>query len=426
MLLQIKCHCTLVLVSYASSKCTVNIAFHVKKIMCSISRLSESCSHVGAVLFAVEAGVKMRATCTSEQCKWLMPSHVKKIPACPVTLIDFSSAKSKKRKLECSIDGCTSTQKVGKSLPCPRVQRDSETYCRFFESLSKNCPRSAALMSREPYHKEFVPQSSMLPKTVPEYRTPETLQLPPKDLEELCLDFQLEELTLSQVQAVERATRSQSASSIWFRQRAGRVTASKLKQVLKTNPQQPSKSLIKAICYPEAYRFTTAATSYGCKHEAQARGAYEKLMSQEHAGFSCMDSGLWLNPKWPYMGSSPDGIVTCDCHGTGICEIKCPHSQRDAVNLRMRAGEKGFCLISDGDNVTLDPTHDYYYQIQAQLHIANAEYCDFVVWNRNDIFVERILPDLEFWDDAIPKVECFFRNSILPEILGQQVTNIHV
>ncbi|XP_039875475.1 uncharacterized protein LOC120726167 isoform X2 [Simochromis diagramma] len=310
--------------------------------------LSESCSHVGAVLFAVEAGVKMRATCTSEQCKWLMPSHVKKIPACPVTLIDFSSAKSKKRKLECSIDGCTSTQKVGKSLPCPRVQRDSETYCRFFESLSKNCPRSAALMSREPYHKEFVPQSSMLPKTVPEYRTPETLQLPPKDLEELCLDFQLEELTLSQVQAVERATRSQSASSIWFRQRAGRVTASKLKQVLKTNPQQPSKSLIKAICYPEAYRFTTAATSYGCKHEAQARGAYEKLMSQEHAGFSCMDSGLWLNPKWPYMGSSPDGIVTCDCHGTGICEIKCPHSQRDAVNLRMRAGEKGFSAAKYG------------------------------------------------------------------------------
>lgn len=67
---------------------------------------------------------------------------------------------------------------------------------------------------------------------------------------------------LSQVHAVERATRSQSASRVWFRQRAGRVTASKLKQVLKTNPQQPSKSLIKGICYPEAYRFTTVATRY--------------------------------------------------------------------------------------------------------------------------------------------------------------------
>lgn len=115
-------------------------------------------------------------------------------------------------------------------------------------------------MAREPYHKEFIPKSSILPKPVLEYRTPETLQLPAKELEELCQDFQLEELTPSQVQAVERATRSQSASRIWFRQRAGRITASKLKQVLRTNPQQPSKSLIKAICYPEAYRFTSAAT----------------------------------------------------------------------------------------------------------------------------------------------------------------------
>ncbi|MEQ2222305.1 hypothetical protein ILYODFUR_024828 [Ilyodon furcidens] len=128
--------------------------------------------------------------------------------------------------------------------------------------LSKNYPRSAALIAREPYHKECIPKSSMLPKTILEYRTAETLQLPSKELEELCQEFQLEELTLSEVQAVERATRGQSASRIWFKQRAGRITASKLKQVLKTNSQQPSKSLIKAICYPEAYRFTTAAARY--------------------------------------------------------------------------------------------------------------------------------------------------------------------
>ncbi|XP_034066323.1 uncharacterized protein LOC117542638 isoform X2 [Gymnodraco acuticeps] len=71
--------------------------------------LSESCSHVGAVLFAIEAGVKMRetASCTTEKCKWLMPSHVKKIPAAPVAMIDFSSAKSKKQKLDDAIAGRT-------------------------------------------------------------------------------------------------------------------------------------------------------------------------------------------------------------------------------------------------------------------------------------------------------------------------------
>ncbi len=53
-------------------------------------------------------------------------------------------------------------------------------------------------MAREPYYKEFIPKSSMLPKTVLEYRTPETLQLPPKQLGELCQVFQLEELIMSQ------------------------------------------------------------------------------------------------------------------------------------------------------------------------------------------------------------------------------------
>ncbi len=117
-------------------------------------------------------------------------------------------------------------------------------------------------MASENYYKEFVPKSCMLPKTVLEYRTPETLQLPPKELAELCQDFQLEEVTASQVQAVEKATRSQGASRIWYRQRAGHITASKLKQVIQTNPLKMSKSLIKAICYPGAHKFTTVATRY--------------------------------------------------------------------------------------------------------------------------------------------------------------------
>ncbi len=70
----------------------------------------------------------------------------------------------------------TEQYKVEKIIQCPRVKRGSETYDRFFESLIKNCPRSAALMASENYYKEFVPKSCMLPKTVLEYRTPETLQ----------------------------------------------------------------------------------------------------------------------------------------------------------------------------------------------------------------------------------------------------------
>ncbi len=74
----------------------------------------------------------------------------------------------------------------------------------------------------------------------------------------------------------------------------------------------------------------------------------------------------------------------------------------------------------------MDRSHAYYYQVQAQLHIVDAEYCDFVVWNSNDTFFERITPDMGFWDDVIPRAENFFRNCILPEVLGQQVTKQHI
>lgn len=70
----------------------------------------------------------------------------------------------------------------------------------------------------------------------------------------------------------------------------------------------------------------------------------------------------------------------------------------------------------------LDRSHEYHYQVQAQLHIVDADYCDFVVWTPYDIFVERIVPDIEFWDAVVPKVQHFFRVGVLPEVLGQQVT----
>jgi len=43
------------------------------------------------VHISIEAGVKMRetASCTMEKCKWLMPSHVKKVFKCTVHNISF-------------------------------------------------------------------------------------------------------------------------------------------------------------------------------------------------------------------------------------------------------------------------------------------------------------------------------------------------
>ena len=78
---------------FLAEKCGTVIAAHCD----CMAGLCEGCSHVGAVLFAVEAGVRIRdsTTCTQEKSKWLLSSHVRDIPYLPVSEMDFTSAKKK-------------------------------------------------------------------------------------------------------------------------------------------------------------------------------------------------------------------------------------------------------------------------------------------------------------------------------------------
>ena len=36
-----------------------------------------------------------------------------------------------------------------------------------------------------------------------------------------------------------------------------------------------------------------------------------------------MESGLWVNKKYPHLGASPDGLIIKDNKLIGIIEIKC-------------------------------------------------------------------------------------------------------
>lgn len=101
-----------------------------------------------------------------------------------------------------------------------------------------------------------------------------------------------------------------------------------------------------------------------------------------------------------------------------LLNFQCPHTQKDETDLRLCAEQRGFCLVKDGLIVRLDRRHTYYYQVQAQLHIVGVDYCDFVVWSKDDLFVERVVPDADLWSNVIPTVERFFRQCVLPEVLG--------
>jgi hypothetical protein len=67
-------------------------------------------------------------------------------------------------------------------------------------------------------------------------------------------------VTVDQCDNLEKYTKDQAKSKMWFRYCAGRVTASNFKLAVKTNLTNPSQSLITSVCYPESRKFYSKTT----------------------------------------------------------------------------------------------------------------------------------------------------------------------
>ena len=50
------------------------------------------------------------------------------------------------------------------------------------------------------------------------------------------------------------------------------------------------------------------------------------------------DFHSYINPAYPHLGALPDGIVSYDCCGEGVVEIKCPYNDvENIVSLEQSA-----------------------------------------------------------------------------------------
>ena len=125
-----------------------------------------------------------------------------------------------------------------------------------------------------------------------------------------------------QAMQVESKTKLQANSRLWYQMRAGRITASRLKGACRTNPAQPSISLIMAVCHPEMFKFKTVPTNWGCEHEKVAISRYLSISLKRHHKFQVRECGFFICTSHPFIGASPDSLVECTCCNEGICEIK--------------------------------------------------------------------------------------------------------
>ena len=294
----------------------------------------------------------------------------------------------------------------------------------FFDCLAE-CSTSVSLLSTVPkYSDRFVsipaPEPN-LPVVLSSLYNDQYRKLSESELTIKCQEiFDDLQISNSEAQFLEVATRNQSACLQWFNHRVGRITASNVYAVLHTSIKNPSPSLLKQICSTSYNsKATSAAIEWGRKNESTARDEYILQQQLFHQGFVCSPAGLVVHPSYPHLGASPDGWIQCDCCGKGVLEIKCPYKHHfTAVH---DINNPDFCLIGAPDNLQLKTEHKYYYQVQQQMALCDVDYCDFVVWTINGGVTLRMLRDEDFLENIMPTLNSFFVTCILPELLTRRI-----
>ena len=152
-------------------------------------------------------------------------------------------------------------------------------------------------------------------------------------------------------------------SDDWHSARLGRVTASRVADLMATTRSGPAASrtnyMMELLCQrltgnrEEGY--INAAMQRGTDLEPFARIAYE-------ANESCdvTEVGFVLHPTIEHFGCSPDGFVGDD----GLIEIKCPNTAQHVEFLR-----------------TGKPDGKYIKQMMAQMSCTDRLWCDFVSYD---------------------------------------------
>ena len=69
----------------------------------------------------------------------------------------------------------------------------------------------------------------------------------------------------------------------------------------------------------------------GTSKKETTRKRYVSKSKFSHINFPCQESRLFISEAYQYVGSHPDGAISCNCCGEGPFEIKCPWTSRERL-----------------------------------------------------------------------------------------------
>lgn len=178
----------------------------------------------------------------------------------------------------------------------------------------------------------------------------------------------------------------------WYAARLGRVTASRIADVMATTKSGPSASRKNYLAELVAERltgctaggFTSPAMQWGTETEPQAVATYTLVTFREVA-----PAPFVPHPTIEHAGASPDGYVG----EAGLIEVKCPNTATHIDTLLGGA-------IPD----------KYQKQMLFQMACTGRQWCDFVSFDPRlpehmQIFIKRLDRD----EDAVAEIEAAVR-----------------
>jgi len=210
---------------------------------------------------------------------------------------------------------------------------------------------------------------------------------------------------------IERVTRGQGKNNEWAKARKERLTASNFGRVAKMRPTTSCHNNVVSILYPDSLD-RIEAIRYGKEHESDAIDKLNTILAKKNLHVD--ECGLFVDTRKGYLAATPDGTVGEDA----LVEVKCPMKCKENRLEDLAKTDSSFCLEFDTeeDKMRLKKSHNYYYQIQGQLHVARRSACYFLVWSPTEHHLETIAYDPQFWGDVEETLDQFYFNCLLPEI----------
>ena len=215
---------------------------------------------------------------------------------------------------------------------------------------------------------------------------------------------------------------------MWFKQRVGRITASrfgevnqKMVNILKNGKQIITVSpIVNSLMGRDRDISHVDPVAWGRSKEEGAKQAFVKKIGGFHRGLSVKSCGLMVSQAHPYMAATPDAMVTCQCCMPATVEVKCPYKARFG-SIQDNWQETDFLIKATNGDIILKTSHNYYAQVQGQMALASCNRAYFVVWTPiGEPLVNIVEFNQSYWDGVSQRLTMFYKTYVVPKVLGKE------